>query len=260
MAENDSIAIPRRVKDLTGRDDFGRLTVLAYAGLNNRREAIWHCQCNCGTISIVESASLLSGKSKSCGCLRKESIAQRSTTHGLSGIPEYGSWTDMRKRCYNPAHQRFHRQGGSNIRVCERWQSLEAFCEDMGTKPTPEHSVERRNNNGNYSCGKCSECIANNWESNCYWATDEQQARNRSSNRFLTHNGQTMCMADWAVHLGIDQHTLAARLRKGWSPERALTQPVEFREKQLLTFNGETKCIADWGVQTGINRKKISGR
>ena len=69
-----------------------------------------------------------------------------------------------------------------------------------------------------------------------------------------------MCIADWAIQLGIDPNTLAARLRRGLSPERTLTKTVEFRGEHLLTFNGETKCISEWAVHTGINRKTLSDR
>ena len=214
MADADSIAIPARTKDLTGHPPFGRLTVVAYAG-STRSSSQWRCECECGETIVVLRSNLMNGATTSCGCFRRESVAARSTTHGLSSATEYHSWQAMLKRSGNPNDPAYDRYGGRGITVCDRWRnSFEAFYEDMGDKPSPRHSVERRENSGNYEPG------------NCYWATPEQQNRNRRNNLLLTHDGRTQCAAAWAEELKMRASTLYGRLKNGWSVERALTEPV----------------------------------
>jgi hypothetical protein len=132
----------------------------------------------------------------------------------MSGSAEYRAWQQIRGRCENSARNDFHRYGGRNIRVCELWRSFDAFYEDMGNKPTSQHSIERRDNNGNYE------------KSNCYWATKKEQARNTCRNRLLTFNGETRCLTEWSDIVDIAPATLTSRLRLGWSIERALTTPI----------------------------------
>jgi hypothetical protein len=113
------------------------------------------------------------------------------------------------------------------IVVCDRWlNSFTNFFEDMGHRPSVTHSVERINNEENYSCGKCDQCLANGWTANCYWATPKEQARNRCDNRNITFNGVTQCLKDWATATGIHGTTLASRLDRGWPIEEALTTPA----------------------------------
>jgi hypothetical protein len=212
MAEAKSIAIPPRVKDLTGHPPFGRLTVVAFAGIARNRKATWRCLCDCGNETVVRGTGLVSGSSQSCGCLGRE----KSTTHGMSRTPEYNCWVTMLQRCFNPSDDDYVRYGLRGITVCERWRtSFEAFFADMGLKPIGHDiSIERQDNNGNYEKG------------NCYWASRTQQARNRRSSRLLTFNGRTQCVASWAEERGLHLKTLYTRLHRGWSVERALGMPA----------------------------------
>jgi len=171
------------------------------------------------------------------------------TTHGKTESPEYRVWGSMIKRCCNPKANRYDRYGGRGISVCERWQSFEAFFEDMGPRPSPKHSIERRNNDGNYE------------KANCYWATWKEQARNKRTSRMLEFNGKTMCLAAWAEETGIASKVLCLRLRIGWSIERALTTPVQKTRKdqgrnrhnnRVLTFDGKKMCVTEWSEATRI--------
>lgn len=217
MPDTKSIALPACAKDLTGHPPFGRWTVLSYAGSRDGN-AYWICQCDCGTTKEVCGGSLNRGDTRSCGCLQREQLLARSTTHGKTRSPEYHSWNHMLRRCYNQRDWKYPQYGGRGIAVCERWQdSFEAFYEDMGDKPSAQHSIEREDNDGNYEPG------------NCVWATPNQQARNRRSSRMLAFGGRTQCISDWAEELGMSRDTIRKRLNAGWSVERALTETVSHR-------------------------------
>ncbi len=218
MAKKDSIAIPARVKDLTGKA-FGQWTVIDYAGLNKQGSAIWNCRCDCGTLRAVTCGSLCNDRSKGCGCLRDELNKVRPITHGKSNSPTYCSWRAMLTRCYNCRNENHKRYGANGIKVCARWKdSFEAFLEDMGERPSLLHSIDRYpDKNGNYE------------PTNCRWATRDEQNRNTRRNVILTHKGESLCMKDWSYRTGININTLHARLTRGWSIEDAIEIPTDCR-------------------------------
>lgn len=131
-----------------------------------------------------------------------------------SKLPEHKVWRGIWWRCTTKDPDAYRVYGSRGITVCERWKVFHNFYEDMGPRPTPKHTIERRNTNGNYE------------PSNCYWATQKVQQRNRRNNRHLTLNGETRVLAAWAEETGIARTTIFQRLRAGWSIERALTTPV----------------------------------
>jgi len=98
------------------------------------------------------------------------SCGQIDGTPRESLSPEYKSWCGMVQRCLNPNNKSFGRYGGRGIRICARWRrSFLTFLEDMGRKPSKEHSIDRIDNSGPY-------CIAN-----CRWATPAEQRANQGA-------------------------------------------------------------------------------
>ena len=201
--------------DLTGRI-FGRLTVLEDTGERRRGNVVWLCLCECGESRRIVSASLKSGLTKSCGCLHREIMTQvgkDSATHGMRNAPEYRIWASMKDRCLNPRNPQYPEY--KDRAPVGDWLLFENFWADMGARPSPQHSLERKNNDLPYS------------KENCMWATSTEQARNRSSNRLLTYKEVTQCISAWAAVIGMSKTTLLNRLNRGWTAEKALTHPIQ---------------------------------
>lgn len=128
--------------------------------------------------------------------------------------PEYRAWVGMRQRCENPDNGKYLIYGGRGIKVCDRWQVFENFFADMGSKPTPLHSLDRYPNpNGDYE------------PANCRWATAGEQSRNRRSNRLVRIDGKRMPLAAVVELYDADYGLVAVRLRRGWPLRKALTHP-----------------------------------
>lgn len=179
------------------------------------------CRCDCGVVRVVDSSRLRSGKSRSCGCLRREESRSRSPvtkTHGMSFATEYRVWAKMKNRCSPQAagkSRRLYFERG--IRVCDRWlESFEAFYADMGPRPTMQHTLDRENGNGNYE------------PDNCRWATKQEQNRNTRRNHSLTAFGETKLIAEWAEdeRCKVGVGTLRTRVRRGYDSEWAISSPA----------------------------------
>lgn len=134
--------------------------------------------------------------------------------HGMKGTPEYNTWCALKQRCYYKNNKRYGRYGGRGITVCERWRySFENFYEDMGRKPTLKHSIDRIDNDGDYS------------PENCRWATNEQQWKNRSNTHKINFKGKILTIREWANLMNINYVTLKQRiLIYKWPVERALSE------------------------------------
>lgn len=130
---------------------------------------------------------------------------------------EYRTWAGMIQRCTNPNCHNYRNYGGRGISVCGRWRKFESFLLDVGIKPSTLHTLERRNNEGDYE------------PSNCYWATRGEQLRNTRRNIRITLDGKTQVLKDWAAQSGISYATVQGRLRRGWPIRDALTLPADMR-------------------------------
>lgn len=212
--------MPSKPKNLTGRV-FGRLVVLQYEGAEARalgsRHRVYHywkCLCECGVERTATSGDLLHGDTKSCGCLRQDTARQRMTTHGKSGAPEFIVWSGMRQRCNDSGCEAYSNYGGRGIRVDKAWDDFAMFLANMGARPSPSHTLERINNDGNYEPG------------NCKWETRQGQSRNTRRTAQLTFQGRTASMVEWSEVLGISYYAIRARRSRGWSDEKILSTPI----------------------------------
>ena len=128
----------------------------------------------------------------------------------------YKIWQKMKQRCTNPKAPNYAEYGGRGISICQEWSdSFEAFFLDMGHPPSDDHSLDRRENDGNYT------------KANCRWATRSEQQRNKRNSRSITFQGETKNVVEWAELYGLHYTTLARRVfHLGWDVERALTTPA----------------------------------
>jgi len=204
---------------------FGRLTVVSefvrFQRGRNRR--FCRCECECGTVVDVRQEHLGSRNTRSCGCLQQETRKASLTTHGMSDLAEFNIWMGMRDRCLNPRSPAYANYGGRGITICERWlHSFPAFLADIGSRPSPIHTLERKENSVGYNPG------------NCVWATRADQANNTRRNIVLTFNGLSLTLARWSRKTGIKYRTLGDRFYRGWPVERILTQPVQVHNAKSL--------------------------
>jgi len=142
-------------------------------------------------------------------------VTRRKTTHGASTrgsvFPEYKIYHAARNRCENPNTKSYPRYGGRGIEF--HFESFEEFWACLGKRPTPSHTLERKNNEGHYS------------PDNCSWELYPVQVRNRRSNQWVTVDGKTLCIVDWATERNIPSARLYARKRLGWCDECIITLP-----------------------------------
>jgi hypothetical protein len=142
---------------------FGRLTVEKCDGRRNNK-TYWSCRCSCGTVKSVRADGLKCGDYVSCGCKKIDQL----TIHGKTKTPEFKAWCSMIERCYTPTHRNFRNYGARGINVCSSWlNDFSQFLADVGPRPSDKHSLDRIDNDGDYT------------PSNVRWATAKVQANNR---------------------------------------------------------------------------------
>jgi hypothetical protein len=190
-----------------------RLTVIALAANTRFQQRQYLCRCDCGCEVIVRGYSLGQGRTKSCGCLHREGLARRNHRHGKSETLTYNSWRGMIDRCENPNHVGYKDYGGRGIRICPEWRDFERFAQDMGERPSRNHSIERIDVDRNYEPG------------NCRWATASEQNSNKRAFWRLAHNGESLTVREWSARTGLSRGNIYQRLAKGWPVERVLTEP-----------------------------------
>lgn len=206
-----------KFRDLTGQK-FGRLTPISKVRMPNNRIG-WNCICDCGKSKNIDSSSLISEKTQSCGCLHKEIIAENSLTHNMSKGRLYSIWISMKKRCYNPNSEDYKYYGGRGIKICKEWKldfmNFYTWANLNGYKDNL--TIDRIDSNGDY----CPE--------NCQWITKSENSR-KAHNRYITFMDKTMNLVEWTNYTGLPENVIQQRLNKyGWSVENALTTKAKKR-------------------------------
>lgn len=158
---------------------------------------------------------------------------------------EHRVWCGIKQRCNNKKAASYPNYGGRGIRCAKRWQSFENFLKDMGPRPSPAHSIDRIDNNGNYS------------KRNCRWATRKEQMLNRYCTLVVTYEGQTKTLEEWAAVTGISHKLIKDRLERGWSIRETLTLPKGTHSKDRKGHLGNDRIERlDHRRWTRAERKK----
>lgn len=204
--------------DITGQI-FGRLTALGPVRRTHSGKIVWMCRCECGDLVEAQVDNLRSGHTRSCGCVRVQSLSRLTKTHGMSKHPFYFTWRNIVNRCTNPRNDSYAYYGGRGIQVCDEWHdSFNVFLGYISSLPdfgVRNYTIDRIDNSLGYYPG------------NLRWVSRKIQQRNRRGNHLLSHDGKTQSIAEWADEYNLKWITLNSRLRKGWSVERALITPVK---------------------------------
>lgn len=217
-----------RLTDLTGQR-FGRLVVTKRAP-NKGQATAWYCQCDCGNTKSIAAVNLVHKITHSCGCMKKELLAKRSATHGMSKSLTYTRWCAMQQRCKTDPYY-------AGVSVAPSWNCFENFLADMGMCPEG-YSLERLDNNDGYN------------KLNCRWIPRKDQPKNTSRCVKLKINGVELILSEWCRRQGLPYGAVRARLKRGWLPEEALG----FTERALSTNwqNRATLKPLELGAQTQI--------
>lgn len=214
------ITLSNYAKDITGQR-FGRLVALGPIGRNKNKSIVWLCVCDCGNEHRAIGHGLVSGATKSCGCVQKEKLIRRNTTHGMTYSSVYRAWAAMVTRCTNSNQKGFSDYGGRGI-TCGEWQrDFQSFHDHVSALPhcgEKGYSLDRIDNSLGYFAG------------NVRWATNLEQCHNKRNNHLITYEGKTMCISAWEDEIGVNRGVLSHRINAGWDLERAFTTPVKKRK------------------------------
>jgi len=227
MNETQEIPFNTEVKDIRGQR-FGRLVVQEFVGVTEMHHAQWRCLCDCGKEKISRGTYLIKGATRSCGCLQSERSRERVLTHGKTDTDEFRIWAQIIQRTENPKIHNYDQYGGRGITVCPEWRdSFETFLGDMGERPSPKHSLDRKDNDKGY----CKD--------NCRWATQKEQCRNKRNNHRVEYHGESLTLSEWTERLGFRKMTLRNRIVSGWDLDRAMTEPekeIAIRRKRRMAL------------------------
>lgn len=224
---------------------IGSLTVLGYTV-----DKKWECICDCGKIVKVTSSSIGSkGKTRSCGCKNIEKFVKRNTKHNSYLSKEYQSWKAMKQRCLNTNNSRYKSYGGRGIKICDEWKnSFENFYQDMGDKPTEKHSIDRIDVNGDYT------------PTNCRWADDTTQNRNKISNFKVFYRNEYILLIDLCEELKLEYQKIYNRIYiMKWDTEKAINTPIKSKGLKIK-YNNKFFNLHDICRDKSLNYEKTYRR
>lgn len=233
---------------------FGRLTVLENLGVIKKDRKVL-VECECGTRYEVKFDTVLTGQSKSCGCLQREIVKKKFTTHGLSKHPLRGVHKAMLNRCYKKDDPQYENYGGKGVIICEEWRnSYEIFANwalENGWQKGLHIDKDK------LAPEKPGKIYSPEF---CLFLTCKENSQYKGDNRMLTYNGETLSASQWADKFGMKYNTFMVRLENGWDFEKIANKPVRV-DKLYLNYNGEYIHINDlakaFNISTGSIRNRI---
>ena len=238
---------------------FNKLTILSFKNSIRPKgdiKRIAVCKCDCGNIVEVEKYNLGNGNTTQCNQCAKKSRGLNRRTHGHSCCTDasklshkaYYTWQAMKRRCCNPKDKRYDKYGGRGITVCDEWiNSYENFLRDVGLPPSKDHSIDRIDVNGNYE------------PNNVRWATQIEQANNKTNTHFITAFGKTQTLAQWSKELNIQRETIRNRIKKGYTPEMSLTKGKIVNRIYVNPY-GRFNSLAEAGKSVGLKTTATHSR
>lgn len=253
---------PPAIKEMIG-SVYGWLTIKRFGGYIIQENGTYGtsyvvCECKCGKEVLAGYYHVKKGNWLSCGCMKIERHPRLK--HGATrDKPKiYTTWKGIRKRCYCTTDDSYCRYGGKGIVMCLGWHnSIDGFInfrKDMGEPPSYEHSIDRIDSTGNYSCGKCPECEKNGWTMNCRWADKYTQARNKSNNRYIVVYGEKMTFAEAERKLGLSHGAIKSRIGMGWSMDKIIKTPTMYSQRTRANL---ARHIVGWNFKEHIEQSDI---
>lgn len=168
--------------------------------------------------------------------------------HGKADHPLYMVWKSMMRRCYVSSAFNYHLYGGRGIRVCERWHDVRNFCDDLEGLYSPELSIDRIDNDGDYMPG------------NVRFVGMKVQGSNRRNNHKLLVLGEDMTLTQASERFGVNITTIWRRLDQGWDEELAATAPAREYRMGTITVHGEELTQADAARKYNIDSGTLCAR
>jgi len=211
-------------------DRYGSLTIvteLPPKQLKHHSVRTFLARCDCGNMRTASLSKMRIGKIKSCEKCGIERCRQVNVTHGMRKSAEYGIWTAMLARCNNPNTSSYAIYGGRGVAVCDRWDpskggSFDNFIADMGKRPSHDYQLDKEAINPSNKI-YCPEMVR--------WVSRKENMRNTRRSKFLTYQGQTLLLSEWAEKLGVNIPCLHRRLYKyNWTIDRAFTTPSRYKQ------------------------------
>lgn len=250
------------LKDVTGMK-FGRLTAVRRSEDTADGRVQWVCVCECDQTRevVVRSEPLRKGNTRSCGCLFRETRATTRRTHGGSYTKEFRSWSHAKNRCTNRLNTKWKDYGGRGITMCARWRDdFAAFRDDMGECPSTSHSIDRIDNDGHYSCGKCDDCRTRGLVANCRWATYIEQARNKRNSVLVRVGDESVTIPELSDRTGINEATIRNRVRKNATIDAVTDPNVDGLRRVIVGPDGTSRRLHEWATISGVSASTILWR
>lgn len=196
---------------------FGRLVATEWipGNKNKQTKGKWHCICDCGNNCYVSTTDLTSGKTRSCGCLRKETTSIRFKKYAYKDKRLYAIWLGMKSRCQDLHNSSFGNYGGRGISVCDEWKDdfIEFQTWSVKNGYSDKLTIDRVDVDKGYS------------PENCRWATILEQSRNKTNSKWVVIGQATRTFSEWCEIFQIKYDVAYGRVRWGWTPLKALTTP-----------------------------------